>query len=130
MPTAAENQGLIVDYASGHSYSAARLRYLLALWISHRHRPYKIVTDPELVEIFKMLYSKVDIVSPSTISRDIQDMHAIAKRNVAKSLQSTRGRLHFGINGWSSPNVISFLGVTVTRCVKGVMEEFVLDFIR
>ncbi len=91
---------------------------------------YKIITDPELVEIFKMLYSKVDIVSPSTISWDIQNMHAIAKRNVAKSLQSTRSRLHFGIDGWSSPNVISFLGVTVTRCIKGIMEEVVLDFIR
>ncbi|KAK0222971.1 hypothetical protein EDD85DRAFT_734633, partial [Armillaria nabsnona] len=80
-------------------------------WVAHCHCPHKIIMDPELIEIFRMLYSRVDIVSPSTISHNIQDMHTIAKKNIALSLQSTCGRLHFAIDGWSSPNVISYLGV-------------------
>ncbi|PBK89464.1 hypothetical protein ARMGADRAFT_892156, partial [Armillaria gallica] len=98
-------------------------------WIACCHHPHKIIIDPELVKILKMLYSQVNIVSPSTISHDIQDMHAISKKNIALALQSTCGRLHFAIDGWSSPNVISYLGVTITHCIKGVVEEFLLDFI-
>ncbi|KAK7693998.1 hypothetical protein QCA50_003574 [Cerrena zonata] len=63
------------------------------------------------------------------VSRDVQVIFKIAKVHVAKYLQEHTGRLHICIDGWTSPNVISFLGITVQRVVNGRMEAFVLDFI-
>ncbi|KIJ35191.1 hypothetical protein M422DRAFT_262567 [Sphaerobolus stellatus SS14] len=56
-------QNTIKDYVHGHSYSPGRFRYLLALWVSWPNHPFKIIHNAELREIFKMLYSKVDIIS-------------------------------------------------------------------
>ncbi len=86
-PQAPLGQGTIAAFASGHLYSAACFRFLLAIWCAQCHQPYKIVFDPELVQIFKMLYAKVDIPLPSTISRDIQEMYTLTKAQVAESLQ-------------------------------------------
>lgn len=80
-------QGTITDFASGHHYSAAQFQYLLAIWCAWQHHPHRIVCDPKLVKLFKMLYAKVDIPSPLTISRDIQEMYTITKAKVAESLQ-------------------------------------------
>ncbi len=86
-PQAPLGQGTIARICSGHLYSAACFRFLLAIWCAQCHQPYKIVFDPELVQIFKMLYAKVDIPLPSTISRDIQEMYTLTKAQVAESLQ-------------------------------------------
>ncbi len=106
------------------------MRYLLAVWISRRHRPFLIVEDEELIAIFKMLYSKVEIPSASTISRDVREVFALSRKHVAKILQDYPGRLNLCLDGWTSPNVISFLGVTVHRVVDGKVVGFILDFIR
>jgi len=42
--------------------------------------------------MFKMLYAKVEISSASTVSRDVKEVHAIARKNVGKILQV---QLHF-----------------------------------
>ncbi|KAK0439306.1 hypothetical protein EV421DRAFT_1905965 [Armillaria borealis] len=77
-----------------------------------------------------MLYAKADIPLPSMISHNIQEIYDITKAHVAESLQATHGCLHFGINGWTSSNVISYLGITVACVVEGKVEEFVLDYVR
>ncbi|PBK77848.1 hypothetical protein ARMSODRAFT_1010481 [Armillaria solidipes] len=91
-PTTAADQGLIFDYANGHSYSAARFHFLLAMWIARRHHLHKIVNDPELVEIFKMLYSR------------------------------RSATLHYLYNQRA--------GDFTSLSMAGVVEEFLLDFIR
>lgn len=136
----------ITAFANGSTYSGPRMRYLLAIWCARRHRPFKIVEDPELVEIFGMLYSRAEIPSRVMISRDINEIFNLAKTNVAQSLQvrdmlcsfclflsyfkAYPGKLHLAVDGWTSPNVFSFLGVTVHRCVDGKIQEFILDFIK
>lgn len=62
------------------------MRYLAALWCARRHRPYAIVEDPELVAIFQMLYSKVELPSRFSISRDVLEMFAIARRHLRSIL--------------------------------------------
>lgn len=37
---------------------------------------------------------------------------------------------HIGLDGWSSPNAISFLGVVVYFLHEGEMKSIILDFIR
>jgi putative exporter of polyketide antibiotics len=44
--------------------------------------------------------------------------------------QSYPGRLHLCVDGWTSPNVIAFLGATVHWVVDGRMESLILDFIK
>ena len=41
-----ENE-MITSYAQGVTYSAPRVRFLLAMWCARRHRPFAIVDDPE-----------------------------------------------------------------------------------
>lgn len=77
---------MISAYANGTTYSASRFRYLLAMWCARRHRPFLIVQDDELQEIFRMLYSRVDIPSRFTISRDVREMFELSKANVIKVL--------------------------------------------
>ncbi|KAF8584357.1 hypothetical protein K439DRAFT_1346259, partial [Ramaria rubella] len=96
------------------------------LWVACRHRPYAIIQDPELLEIFKMLYEPAQIPSPCTLSRDIQEAFDISCVQVARAYE---GKLHLRVNGWVAPNVFSYLGVTVTRCSAGDLITMVLDFI-
>jgi hypothetical protein len=44
--------------------------------------------------------------------------------------QSYPGRLHLCIDGWTSPNVIAFLGAMVHWVIDGHMQSLILDFIK
>ena len=66
-----ENE-MITSYAQGVTYSAPRVRFLLAMWCARRHRPFAIVDDPEFRELLGMLYARVQIPSRHTVSRDVQ----------------------------------------------------------
>ena len=63
---------MITHYAQGATYSAPRVRFLLAMWCACRHRPFAIVDDPEFRDLLAMLYARVDIPSRHTVSRDVQ----------------------------------------------------------
>jgi hypothetical protein len=49
---------------------------------------------------------------------------------IARHLQSVKQRLHLTLDGWTSPNVFSFLGVTVVYFEEGKLSGFVPDFVR
>lgn len=75
------------EFAHGSTYSAARLRYLLNLWVVRRHRPFSIVEDRELIAILQMFCDHVTVPSARTISRDVQEIFQMTKVNVAQFLQ-------------------------------------------
>lgn len=77
-----------------------------------------------------MLYAKVEVPTRTTVSRDVWEIFDITRKNVGKILQEYPGRLHLGLDGWTSPNVYSFLGVTVHRVVNGKVVTIILDFIK
>jgi hypothetical protein len=77
----------INDFAHGSKYSKAEFRFLLVSWVTECHRPFAIVDDQPLQDMFRMLYAKVDIPSAATVSRDTKDVHSITKKNVIKVLQ-------------------------------------------
>ena len=112
------------------SYAIGRFRYLIAAWSARRARPHTIVEDEEFREILVMLYSAVEIHSHQTVARDITDMYTRSRIAIAHHLQSVKQRLHLLLDGWTSPNVISFLGVTVTYFEKGEIHSFILDFVK
>ena len=69
-------------------YNKAEFRFLITLWVSQCHRPFSIITNPPLQRMLRMLYAKVDIPSPSTVSRDVKEAFKIAKRHVGTVLQA------------------------------------------
>jgi hypothetical protein len=112
------------------AYTAGQFRYLVAAWSARRARPHSIIEDEELREILIMLNSLVKIHSHQTVSRDISDMYHRSRAAVAFHLQSVKQRLHIGLDGWTAPNVFSFLGVTVQFFEEGIISTFVLDFVK
>ncbi|KAI1782604.1 hypothetical protein LXA43DRAFT_1068490 [Ganoderma leucocontextum] len=78
---------LITSYASGATYSPARMRFLLAMWVARRHRPFMIVEDPKFHEICRMLYAKAQVPSRVTLSRDVQAIFAEVKGRLIDYLQ-------------------------------------------
>lgn len=82
------------------------------------------------MEAFRMLDNTVELHSHQTIARDIQDMYYQSQRVIALHLQSLKCQIHIGLDGWASPNVFSYLGVTVKYVEKGVLRGHILDFVR
>jgi hypothetical protein len=60
----------------------------LSLWVSRRHRPFAIVEDEELMDIFKDLNSKVEVPSRFTVSRDVKEIFEISRKQVATMLKA------------------------------------------
>ena len=57
------------------------------MWVARSHRPFSIVNDPDLLDIFRMLYAPVEVPHPTTVSRDVQFIFKQARVEVAKYLQ-------------------------------------------
>ncbi|EIW51400.1 uncharacterized protein TRAVEDRAFT_137466, partial [Trametes versicolor FP-101664 SS1] len=118
----------ISAFAHGVTYTPPRMRLFLALWCARRHRPYAIVEDLELQSIFRMLYAKVKIPSRSTVSRDIQLLHqemksALVALLLVSECHGLPSRIYVCVNGWTSPNVLAFLGIMVHWHWEGKIHQ-------
>ena len=49
---------------------------------------------------------------------------------VLTEMQKLPGKHHIGLDGWSSPNGISYLGVVVYFLHDGKLKSIILDFIK
>ena len=85
-PAHAYEQQIIAEYAQGVTYSPARFRVLLALWVARHHRPFAIIEDPELRLLFRMLYGRVEIPSRITVARDVHLILRDAKERLISYL--------------------------------------------
>lgn len=59
----------------------------LLFWVVRRHRPYVIIEDDELLDCFRMLNGRAEIPSARTLSRDIQEVFVLTKKNVSEMLK-------------------------------------------
>ena len=111
-------------------FNTGHFWYLVAAWSAQCAQPYTIIEDEELHEIFIMLYPTLEVHSCQTVSHNISDMYKCSRLAIAHHLQSTEHRIHLTLDGWTSPNMFSFLGVTVQFFEKGAICSFVLDFVK
>ena len=44
-------------------------------------------------------------------------------------MQAHPGRIHIAFDGWTSPNVISFLGLVACYAQEGKLRSFIPDFL-
>lgn len=80
-------QNVITEYAHGSIYTKGKMPYKLGIWVVRRHRPFAIIQDPELLDIFCMLNSSVEVPHPTTISHDVQEMFAVTQEAVGAHLK-------------------------------------------
>ena len=128
--TASAEASVLTQFASGCNYKPARHRARLVIWIARRRRPFAIVADQELLDIFADLHAPCKTPSQSTISRDIKDAHALVRATVIKKLAAVDGKIHVSADGWTSPNTISFIGIVVQFVVDGAINVLTLDYVK
>jgi len=86
-PGATTTTSSIASFAYGSTYSYPKFRVKLVLWVARRHRPFSIVEDEELIDIFMDLNNKVEVPSRMTVSRDVKEIFQISRSKVAEILQ-------------------------------------------
>ncbi|KLO06206.1 hypothetical protein SCHPADRAFT_799838, partial [Schizopora paradoxa] len=59
--------------------------------------------DKDLLDIFQMLYTKVEVPSARTISRNVIEVFEMLKSNLISKLKVYPGKFHIGLEGWTSP---------------------------
>lgn len=112
------------------TYDVGNFQYLVAAWSAQHAQPHSIIEDEELHKILTMLYPAIKIHSHQMVSRDISDMYHHSRTAIALHLQSIKQCLHLMLDGWTAPNVFSFLGVMVQYFEKGTICSLVLDFVK
>lgn len=117
-------------FAAGSTYSEAKLRLLIVKWCACNSRPMLIVKDEPYVEQLKMFNQGVAIPSDTTVSRDIWRIYELSKVHVKEFLAQVPGKKHLSMDGWSSPNILSILGVTVTYLHSDEVKTVTLDCYR
>nr|GAT60693.1 predicted protein [Mycena chlorophos] len=102
----------------------------LALWVAVRNRPHLAVTDEELVETFRTLQPNVHVPSNDTIGRDIKLILELSIPAVKDFLRNHVGVLHAMLDGWTSPNVLSMVGLIIQLVDdENELKSFLLDMI-
>jgi hypothetical protein len=79
--------GSIIGFAQGSSYTPHKHRMKIALWVARHNRPFAIVEDRELLDIFYDLNSKVVTPSRYTVSRDVKEIFQMGRIKVAEILK-------------------------------------------
>jgi hypothetical protein len=79
--------GSLREFAHGSLYMPHKFRMKIVLWVAHRHRPFAILEDNKLLDIFKDLNNKVEVPSCFMVSRDVQEMFDMSWKQVAAMLK-------------------------------------------
>jgi hypothetical protein len=77
----------MVVYAHGSLYNAAKHRLKIVLWLARRNRPFAIIEDPELLDIFHDLNAACETPGRQTVARDIQEVFLISCKWLGELLQ-------------------------------------------
>ncbi|THU94624.1 hypothetical protein K435DRAFT_668101 [Dendrothele bispora CBS 962.96] len=120
----------VAEFARGSTYSSARLRLKHVQWFAVNHRPMNLTKDDAYQDILRMFHAGVEIMSNQTATRDILDVFKITQAIVKKKLQNIPTRKHLALDGWSSPNVMSILGIILTYVEDGQVKTLTLDAVR
>ncbi|KDQ19706.1 hypothetical protein BOTBODRAFT_170762 [Botryobasidium botryosum FD-172 SS1] len=104
-------------------YSRELLQLKLAQWCTKCRWLFALVDDEGFEEIMQMLQTDVELPSSKTISCNIKEFKLETDKNDVK------GKMHVSIDGWATPNTISFLGITLHFFHEGRMWWLILDFI-
>lgn len=80
-------QQMMQTFMNGSTYTRERTRTILAIWITRRRRPFKLVEDPEFITYSKMLNARVMIPSRASLTRDIKSLHRLTTTKIIQRLK-------------------------------------------
>jgi hypothetical protein len=78
----------ITAFVQGSTYNPHKFRMKIAIWVSCRHRPFTIIEDDELIDIFMDLNNKVEVPSRFTVSRDVKEIFDMSRKKVVEMLKA------------------------------------------
>ena len=71
-------------FAGGCTYSREGLCWCLLRWVVCKNRPYTIVNDEELREVFAMLHAKAKIPCANILAGDIKRAHGMMREKLVE----------------------------------------------
>jgi hypothetical protein len=80
--------------------------------------------------VLQSLNAKVAIPSHQTLSRYVQEVYQTSQARVISTLRAYPRKFHLCIDGWTSPNVISFAGLTIHWVHESRIQSVILNFIK
>ncbi|CAB4403650.1 unnamed protein product [Rhizophagus irregularis] len=93
--------------------------------------PFTCVESEDFRSMIRLLRKDAFIPSADTIKNDIISIFDESKKKINSILQNISKKISFMINGWTSSNNISFLGITVHLITnEWKLKSFLLDFIK
>lgn len=141
-------QGSVSDFAHGSTYSKGKFRYLLVCEMACSKRPFALVKDWPLVKTWQMMNAQIKVPSDDSVSRDVQRVYQWARPRIKELIkvlstlyfllmpllklpcQAIPNRIHLVWDGWTSPNVISVLGLNIVFWDKDQLKVIALDVIK
>ncbi|QRV82979.1 AC transposase [Ceratobasidium sp. AG-Ba] len=115
------------QYFSG--YSEARHRVLIALRCAQNKRSFNSVADDLYRQEVDLLRPGTIVPSPMTVFRDTQVLYACSSDGVKTYYKKLPGAIHFAIDGWTSTQSSSFLGLVVIWQDEGRIWRSILEFV-
>jgi hypothetical protein len=79
--------GSIATFVQGSTYTPQKFQMKIAFWVMHRHCPFAMVEDDELVDIFMDLNNKVEVLLLFTVSQDVKEIFELSQLKVAEILK-------------------------------------------
>jgi hypothetical protein len=110
-------------------YSDERFRDWLLNWIVSEAMPFTAIEAPSFRMLLRLLKPDVPLPSATSLRRDLDLGYQHAFKRMRSLLHDAPGKLSFTVDGWTSPNMQPFLGITAHWVdSEWRLREALLDF--
>src|SRR6266481_37095 len=75
---------IMKKFAMGCTYSCKGFHWLVMHWVVCKNRPYTIIDDEEVCDIFRMLQVNINILCMNTLAGDIKLTHSMMRDKLIK----------------------------------------------
>jgi len=105
------------------------VRAHIAKWVAESNCPTSIVSDPELINLFKTGHTHIKVPSPNTVWRNVKAAYSKCRERIINLLQAYPGHIHFATDTWTLTNHHAFVVWTMHVEHEGAMLAFLLDIV-
>ncbi|CAB4404665.1 unnamed protein product [Rhizophagus irregularis] len=121
----------VINNSEAIVYSKETFRKFLIEWIVKNDLPFTCVESEDFRSMIHLLRKDAFIPSADTIKNDIISIFDESKKKINSILQNISKKISFTIDGWTSSNNVSFLGITAHLITnEWELKSFLLDFIK
>ncbi|EXX62125.1 hypothetical protein RirG_164700 [Rhizophagus irregularis DAOM 197198w] len=112
------------------TFTNKNFRDKLALWVVADDQPFTVVESDEFHDLIKLCNPMALIPLADTVRNDVLDTFKNYQTTMQNLLQNSPGKISFALDRWTSPNVISFLGITCHYIdADWDLKDILVDFV-